>query len=101
MDLFNEYTALAALAVVAVQQILKLNVIPVYFANRFPIITNILLSIVAAIVVNWKTVVTLTTWTDWVVQVAVIGVVAAITYNSTLRNSADAQALTDQKLPVS
>lgn len=95
---FSQYTALAALAVVAVQQILKLNVIPVYFANQFPVITNIILSIIAAIVVNYQNLVDLHTWKDWVVQIAVISVVAAITYNATLRNSAHAQALTDRKI---
>lgn len=87
MELFTEYTALAALAVVVVQQILKLNVIPLYFANKYPVFTNVLLSLVAAVVVNWQNVVDLHDWKSWIVEVAVISVVAALTYNMTLKNS--------------
>jgi hypothetical protein len=91
MELFTQWTALAALAVVLVQQILKLNVIPLYFANKYPVATNIILSVVAAIVVNWKTVMNLHTWVNWVVEVATISVVAALTYNMTLKNSEGVQ----------
>lgn len=87
MEYFTEITALAALSVVAVQQILKLNVIPLYFANKYPLVTNILLSIVASVIVTWKTVVELTTLIEWVVYIATVSVLAAITYNMTLRNS--------------
>jgi len=87
MEFFSEITALAALAVVAVQQILKLNVIPVYFANKYPILTNIILSTIAAVVVTWQTAVSLVDWKDWVVYIATISVLSAITYNMTLRNS--------------
>ena len=87
MEYFTQITALAALSVVAVQQILKLNVIPVYFANKYPVITNILLSVVASVVVTWKTAVALTTWVEWVVYVATVSVLAAVTYNMTLKNS--------------
>lgn len=87
MEYFAQITALAALAVVAVQQILKLNVIPVYFANRYPVITNIVLSIIASVVVTYKTAVNLVTWQQWVTYVATVSVLAAVTYNMTLRNS--------------
>ncbi len=87
MEYFTEVTALAALSVVAVQQILKLNVIPVYFANKFPLVTNLLLSIAASLVVSWQTTVSLVTWVEWVVYVATVSLLAAITYNMTLRNS--------------
>ena len=91
MEYFTQVTALAALAVVAVQQILKLNVIPVYFANKYPVFTNVLLSLVASVVVQWQTAVNLTAWTQWVAYVATVSVVAAVTYNMTLRNSAAVQ----------
>lgn len=84
---FLQVTALAALAVVAVQQILKLNVIPVYFANKYPVFTNVLLSLLASVVVSWQTAINLVTWTQWVSYVATVSVVAAVTYNMTLRNS--------------
>jgi len=91
MEFFTEVTALAALSVVAVQQILKLNVIPVYFANRFPLLTNVLLSFIASIVVTWNTAIELVGWTEWVVYVATISVLSAITYNMTLKNSEGVQ----------
>lgn len=84
---FAEITALAALAVVAVQQILKLNVIPIYIANKYPVLTNVLLSILASVIVTWQTAIALTTWTAWIAYVGTVSVLAAITYNMTLRNS--------------
>jgi hypothetical protein len=91
MDLsfFAQVTALAALAVVVVQQILKARIVPIAFANRYPVFTNIILSVIAAIVVSWKTAVTITTWQGWVVYSALISVVAAITYNNTIRHATE------------
>lgn len=92
MDYFAQVTALAALAVVVVQQILKLNVVPVYFANKFPVITNVVLSIIASVVVSYSTAVTLVTPGEWITYVATVSVLAAVTYNMTLKNSATLQA---------
>ena len=100
MEFFTEVTALAALAVVAVQQILKLNVIPLYFANKYPLVTNLLLSLIASIVVTWQTTVSLVTWVEWVVYVATVSVLAAITYNMTLRNSDAVQRVSSQTEPT-
>lgn len=87
MDSYAKITALSALAVVAVQQILKLKAIPVSFANRYPVPTNIILSIIAALIAVWQSnMVNPTTWQSWTLLVATIAVVAAIVYNSTLRN---------------
>ena len=100
MEFFTEVTALAALAVVTVQQILKLNVVPVYFANKYPVYTNIALSIIAAVVVQWQNMVNLANWVDWVVYVATIAVVAAVTYNMTLRNSPEIQSISRKGSPI-
>lgn len=87
MDLFNHVTALAALSVVLVQQILKAKFIPIAFANRYPVPASILLSIVAAVVTAWQSkTVNPQSWTDWIVFVATIAVIAALTYNNTVRN---------------
>ena len=96
MDSFAEITALAALSVVAVQQILKLNIIPVYFANKYPVVTNLLLSAVASVIVTWQTAVTLNEIKEWVVYVATVSVLAAVTYNMTLRNSDTVQRLSNK-----
>lgn len=97
MEYFTQVTALAALAVVAVQQILKLNVIPVYFANRYPVFTNVALSLVASVVVSWQTAITLTGWVAWVSYVALVSVVAAVTYNTTIKNSEGVQRASSDK----
>lgn len=95
MELFNQYTALAALAVVVVQQILKLNVVPVFFANKYPVLTNVLLSIAAAVVVEWSKLIALHSVVNWLAEIGVISVVAAITYNATVKNSAVVQRLSN------
>lgn len=97
MEYFAQITALAALAVVAVQQILKLNVIPVYFANKYPVFTNIALSIIASVVVTYKTAVNIIGWQQWVVYVASVSVLAAIVYNMTLKNSPSVQNVSSDK----
>lgn len=96
MEQFAEITALAALSVVAVQQILKLNVIPVYFANKYPVVTNVILSILASVVVTWNTVLKLVDATDWIAYVATVSVLAAVTYNMTLKNSDHLQAISNK-----
>lgn len=74
---------LAAIAVVIVQQILKSKVIPIYFANKYPQLTNIILSAIAAVVVVWQTgiILPVTIW-EWISYIGLISVVAAITYNN-------------------
>jgi hypothetical protein len=94
---FAQITALAALAVVVVQQILKLNVIPIYIANKYPVLTNVLLSLVASVVVTFQTAaVNLVTFLDYVVYVGLVSVLAAIVYNMTLRNSDGVQAASNK-----
>jgi len=99
MEYFAQITALAALAVVAVQQILKLNVIPVYFANKYPVITNILLSIVAAVMVTWQTAINLVGVGAWIAYVGTVSVLAAVTYNMTIRNSEAVQSISNKTEP--
>lgn len=96
MEYFTQITALAALAVVAAQQILKLNVIPVYFANKYPVFTNVVLSIIASIVVQYQTAINLVNWTQWVTYVATVSVVAAVTYNMTIRKSEELQKVSNK-----
>lgn len=94
---FVQITALAALAVVAVQQILKLNVIPLYIANKYPVLTNVILSIIASVIVTFQTAaVNLVTVWDYVVYAGTVSVLAAITYNMTLRNSEGVQRVSNK-----
>lgn len=77
---------LSALAVVVVQQILKSKLIPTGFANRYPVPTNIILSVLASIVVLWNQLPAMTRDPlAWAVFVTTVAVVAAITYNNLLR----------------
>lgn len=86
MEFFTHVTLLASLAVVAVQQILKLNIVPIAFANRYPVLANIILSAAASVFVVWTNYVQPNTIADWILLIATTSVVAAITYNATLRN---------------
>jgi len=85
---------LAALAVVAAQQILKLNAVPLSFANDHPVPTNIVLSLLAAFVAVWQDAVAQpTTIAGWIAFVATISVVAAIVYNQLIGKSHEIKAL--------
>jgi hypothetical protein len=97
MEYFAQITALAALSVVAVQQILKLNVIPLYFANKYPVLTNLLLSIIASVVVTWQTAINLVGVGAWVAYVGTVSVLAAVTYNMTIKNSPAVQSVSNKK----
>lgn len=97
MEYFTQITVAAGLAVVAVQQILKLNVVPLYFANKYPVITNVVLSVIASVIVSWQTAITLVTWLQWVTYVATVILIAAVTYNMTIRNSDALQKVSNKK----
>jgi len=100
MDLafFTQATALAAIGVVVVQQILKLKFIPVAFANRYPVPTNIVLSVIASVIAVWQSNTTApVTWTDWLALVVLVSVVAAIIYNNLLRNWTELRATEAEK----
>jgi hypothetical protein len=101
MDIFTTYFAhalvLSALAVVGVQQILKLKLIPIAFANRYPVPTLILLSIATSIIAVWRTALAPHAWTDWVVLVALVAVTAALTYRTTIANWSQLRAMEGEK----
>lgn len=87
IQLFAQATALAAAAVVFIQQVLKLNVIPGTFATRWPVQTNVVLSLIAALVVspiNWSALVPAVVL-DVLLQAGTIAVAAAIVYNQLVR----------------
>lgn len=87
MEYLTHSVVLAGLAVLTVQQILKLKAIPTQIANKYPVPTLIVLSIVASIVAVWHdNVARPLVWTSWVQLVATVALVAAITYNMTIKN---------------
>lgn len=89
----TQATLLAALAVVGVQQFLKLRIIPLGFANKYPVPTLIVLAVIAAAIVVLQQGVVITAWTDWLILVASIAVIAALTYRTTLRDWQELRSL--------
>lgn len=86
MEYLNHVAVLAGLAVLAVEQILKLKLIPSQIANKYPIPVLIILSIVGAVIVSSSNWVSVHGVGQWVQLVATIGLVAAFTYNHTFKN---------------
>lgn len=93
IEFFTRVAGLTALAVVAVQEILKLKFIPLGFANRYPVPTNIALSTIASALVVWRTSLQPAVWQDWVLLVATVAVVAGAVYNTLFRNWAELRAV--------
>lgn len=90
---FTYVAGLSALAVVGIQEILKLKIVPNGFANKYPVVTNILLSAVASVIVVWQTALQPTIWTQWIALIATISIVAAITYNQLIGRSPELKSL--------
>ncbi len=90
MDLLTQTALIAAAAVAVVQQILKLNIVPVAFANRYPVPTNILLSLIATVIVM-STAITQIGWSAENLPLilrtfVIVAVGAAIVYNQLIAN---------------
>ena len=82
-DLLTFSAAQAAGVVLLIQQILKLNIIPISIANKYPVPTNIVLSVIATVIIvpldwAWGNAGTLA------LQVGTVAVTAAIAYNQLL-----------------
>jgi len=90
MDILSSVYAhavvLSALAVVALHQILKLNLVPLSFANRYPVPTLLVLSVLASIAVDLKGLIVPHSWTDWIILAATIAVTAGLSYRATLHD---------------
>lgn len=83
MEFLSTAALTAAAVVLLVQQILKLNIVPVAFANRYPVPTNIILSVIATfflVPVQWS----MENVPHLLIQVGTVAVVAAIAYNQLL-----------------
>ena len=83
MEFLSEASLAAAGVVLLVQQILKLNIVPLAFANRYPVPTNIILSVIATVFlvpINWS----LDNIGDLALQIGSVAVIAAIAYNQLL-----------------
>lgn len=100
MDFINHVTLLAAGGVALAVQFLKLNFVPVGFANRHPVPTNIVASVVAALLAVWVGPLNPVSWTDWLGVVGTIAVVAALVYNQLLGRWAALKAAEGPGRPV-
>lgn len=98
-NLFVHAVALSALAVVAVQQILKLKFIPWDFPNKYPVPTLIILSAGASVVTVWQSTLAPRNWTDWLLLGATIAVTSALTYITTLKNWKELRDMETQVQP--
>lgn len=93
IEFFAEVAGLAAIGVVVVQQILKLKFIPANFANKYPVPTNIVLSVIASLIAVWQaSPITPVDWQGWVILVTTVSVVAAMIYNNVLKNWTELRA---------
>lgn len=80
MEFLSAAALSAASVVVLVQEVLKLQVIPGGFANRWPVPTNIVLSIITTLFIvpiDWS----IDNLPKLFVQIGTVAVVAAIAYN--------------------
>lgn len=83
MDFLSHSALVAAGVVLLVQQILKLKIVPLAFANQYPVPTNIALSVVATVFLvpmHWS----FDNIGQLVVQVGTVAVIAAIAFNQLL-----------------
>jgi hypothetical protein len=88
MDFINHITVLLGLAVLASQQVLKL--IPMgftAFANKYPVLTNIAISIIATAMAAVTNHYNPHSWTAWIGAVATCSLVAALLYNQLIGRS--------------
>lgn len=89
MDLqfFVTLTVLSGFAVTIAQEILKLKIVPVPFANRYPVPTCLVLSVVASFVALWtQNALHVASWLEIAGTVGVTALVAAMTYNNLFSN---------------
>lgn len=91
-----EFLSAAALqasgVVLLVVQILKLRIIPLAFANKYPVFTNIVLSIVATIFlvpIEWS----MDNIGSLAIQIGTVAVIAAIAYNQLIGKSPELKSL--------
>lgn len=84
MEFLSTAAITASAVVLLVQEILKLEVIPGTFANRWPVPTNLVLSIVATYFVVQPDL-ALDNLPQLAVQVGTVAVVAAISYNQLVK----------------
>lgn len=92
MEFLSGAALVAAGVVLLVQEILKLKIIPLAFANKYPVFTNILLSVVATIFlvpVDWS----LDNIGHLAVQIGTVAVTAAIAYNQLIGKSPEIKAM--------
>ena len=94
MDFLNHVIVLLGLAVLASVQVLKfIRLNATSFANRYPVATNIVASIVAVLIAAKTDHLNPVGWTQWLTAVALCSLTAAILYNQLIGKSPAVQAL--------
>jgi hypothetical protein len=86
MEFLAEAATLGATTVLIVQEIFKLKIVPLAFANKYPVPTNVMLSVIVAVLLagltglEWK----LANLTVLLQAIVLAAVGAAIAYNQLL-----------------
>lgn len=92
MEFLSAAAIAAAAVVLVVQEILKLRVVPLAFANKYPVPTNIALSIIVTLFmvpIEWS----LDNLGYLLAQIGTVAVTAAIAYNMLVSKSDEIKAL--------
>ena len=92
MEFLSGAALVAAGVVLLVQEILKLKIVPLAFANKYPVPTNIILSVIATIFlvpIHWS----LDNIGHLAVQIGTVAVTAAIAYNQLIGKSEELKEL--------
>lgn len=86
MEFLNTWTVLVSVAVVFVEQIMKWKYFPSQIANKYPVPTLLVLSAGGGAFAYSQDWINPTSVWTWVVSIATIAVISAVTYYHTLRN---------------
>lgn len=87
MEFLSAAAISAAAVVLVVTEVLKLRIVPLAFANRYPVITNVILSVFVTfflVPVEFS----LDNIGHLLVQIGTVAVIAAIAYNQLVSRSA-------------
>ena len=87
LEFFATVAVVSGFAVTIVQQILKSKIVPMSFANKYPVPTNIVLSVIASVVALYtQNALSVSSWLEIAATCGTVAVVAAVTYNQLLAN---------------
>lgn len=97
-ELLAKLVVVSGISVSLVQEILKLRIIPLVFANRYPVPTNIVLSVIASVIALYtQGLLEVSSWLTIGTTVMATAVIASMTYNNLLDNWKQLKTLEGEK----